>query len=231
MGNQVSMGEKGIRIYSKEYHWIEKKEWDAVYKLVLDLERLSRRFLPHDVISKSYHARAVVNYPTIQPAETEIDEEGGTGEEEGGAGEKEGGAGEKEEQDNSESKRAHMTGSVAFGENTYVVVHTDEDFLHSCLMIFSEDELTLDMEIVVYFVFPTLGFAVPLRPGDILIFDSTVPHCLSSRRNVSDTVIAMASYLKSKSVGLNNNDLQLDNHQKEIIQVCEENEKVKVVTK
>ncbi len=208
MGNQVSMGEKGIRIYSKEYNWIEKKEWDAVYKLVLDLEGLSRRFLPHAAISKCYHARAIVNYPTIQPAETEIDEEGNAGEEEG--------------QDHSESKRAHMTGSVAFGENTYVAVHTDEDFLHSCLMILSEDELTLDMEVVVYFVFPTLGFAIPLRPGDVLIFDSTVPHCLSSRCNYSDKIIGMATYLKSRSVGLNDNSEALNEKQKGIIDKIEE---------
>ena len=206
MGNQVSMGAKGIRIYSKEYKWIEKKEWDAVYRLVLELERLSRRFLPHAVISKCYHARSVVNYPTIQPAETEIDEEGGAG----------------EEGRDSESKRAHMTGSVAFGENTYVVVHTDEDFLHSCLMVFSEEELTLDMDPVVYFVFPTLGFAIPLRPGDILIFDSTVPHCLSSRCKYSDKIIGMATYLKSRSVGLNDNSEELNKTQKDIIDVIEE---------
>ena len=178
--------------------------------MVLDLEGLSRRFLPHDVISKSYNARAVVNYPTIQPAETEIDEEGNTGVEEGG------------EEGQAESKRAHMTGSVAFGENTYVAVHTDEDFLHSCLMILSEDELILDMEVAVYFVFPTLGFAIPLRPGDVLIFDSTVPHCLSSRCNYSDKIIGMATYLKSRSVGLNDNSEALNEKQKGIIDKIEE---------
>ena len=114
-----------------------------------------------------------------------------------------------------------MTGSVAFGENKYCVVHTDEDFLHSCLMIFSDDELTLDMEVVVYFIFPTLGYAVPLRPGDILIFDSTVPHCLSSRCNGFDKIIGMACYLKSKSVGLNNNDITLTDKQQEIIEEVE----------
>ena len=32
---------------------------------------------------------------------------------------------------------------------------------------------------VVYFCFPTLGVAVPLRPGDFLLFNALIPHCVS----------------------------------------------------
>ncbi len=64
----------------------------------------------------------------------------------------------------------------------------------------------VDDEIVVYFCFPTLGVAIPLRPGDYLIFNP-IPHCVSSRCNHTQDVLLVMMYLKTGVVGLNNNDL------------------------
>ncbi len=66
---------------------------------------------------------------------------------------------------------------------------------------------------VVYFCFPTLGVAVPLRPGDFLIFNSLIPHCVSSWCKQTDDIYIVAMYLKSSVVGLNNNQLPLDDKQ------------------
>jgi hypothetical protein len=73
-----------------------------------------------------------------------------------------------------------------------------------------KDQYNVDNEPVVYFCFPTLGVAVPLQPGDFLIFNSLILHCVSSRCKQIDNIYVVAMYLKSSVVGLNNNDLPLD---------------------
>ena len=69
-------------------------------------------------------------------------------------------------------------------------------------------------DVVVYFCFPTLGVAVPLRPGDFLIFNALIPHCLSSRCRQVDEIYSLATYLKTSVVGLNNNRLHVSSNQR-----------------
>ncbi len=64
--------------------------------------------------------------------------------------------------------------------------------------------------IITHFCFPTLGVAVPLRPGDFLMFNGArIPHCISSGCKQSDHIMALTMYLKTAVVGMNNNDLDL----------------------
>ena len=74
-----------------------------------------------------------------------------------------------------------------------------------------KDKYELDDPIVIYFCFPTLKIAVSLRPGDSLIFNALIPHCVSSRCRQADEVMCISMYLKSFVVGLNDNLLPLDN--------------------
>jgi hypothetical protein len=76
-----------------------------------------------------------------------------------------------------------------------------------------KDKYELTDEVVIYFCFPTLGVAVPLRPGDFLIFNALIPHCVSSRCRQVDEVMVISMYLKSAVVGLNNNVLPLNSKQ------------------
>ncbi len=76
-----------------------------------------------------------------------------------------------------------------------------------------KDQYKVDDDTIVYFCFPTLGVAVPLQPGDFLIFNSLIPHCVSSQCEQADDVYIVAMYLKSSVVGLNNNQLPLDDKQ------------------
>jgi hypothetical protein len=103
-------------------------------------------------------------------------------------------------------------GSIGFGCNVFLQCHTDSDFTISIVSIHikGKDQYNVDNEPVVYFCFPTLGVAVSLHPGDFLIFNSLIPHCVSSRCKQSDDKYVVAMYLKSSVVGLNNNDLPLD---------------------
>ena len=76
-----------------------------------------------------------------------------------------------------------------------------------------KDKYEFDDPIVIYFCFLTLGIAVPLRPGDFIIFNALIPHCVSSRCRQADEVMCISMYLKSSVVGLNDNLLPLDNKQ------------------
>ena len=102
-------------------------------------------------------------------------------------------------------------GGLAFGCNVFLRCHTDQDFTMSIVQIFLKGTYTyrIDDDVVVYFCFPTLGVAVPLRPGDYLMFNALVPHCVSSRCNNNDNVIVLSMYMKSSVVGMNNNALEL----------------------
>ena len=67
--------------------------------------------------------------------------------------------------------------------------------------------LHLDDDVVVYFCFPTLGVAVPMRPGDFLLFNSQIPHCISTRCRIADRIMCISMFLKTAVVGSNNNSL------------------------
>ena len=46
-------------------------------------------------------------------------------------------------------------------------------------------ESNINNDVIAYFCFPTLGVAVPLRPGDNFMFNALIPHCISSRCNMA----------------------------------------------
>ena len=77
---------------------------------------------------------------------------------------------------------------------------------------------SLGDDVIVYFCFPTIGVAVPLRPGDYLLFNACIPHCLSSRCKYEDQIITTSTYLKTAIVGLNNNDLPLTEEQARLVE-------------
>jgi len=69
-------------------------------------------------------------------------------------------------------------------------------------------EYNIEDDVVVYICFPTLGVAVPLRPGDFLLFNALIPHCVSSRCRQAEEILNIAMmYLKTSVVGMNNNQL------------------------
>jgi hypothetical protein len=72
--------------------------------------------------------------------------------------------------------------------------------------------------VVVYFCFPTIGVAVPLRPGDYVLFNATIPHCIYSRCKFEDEIVVTSTYLKTLVVGMNNNNLPLTQKQARIIE-------------
>ncbi len=102
-------------------------------------------------------------------------------------------------------------GGIAFGTNVFLCCHIDADFTMSISQVIlkGKDVYHLDDNIISYFCFPTLGVAVPLRPGDYFMFNALIPHCISSRCKLEDNVMCASVYLKTAIVGMNNNNLLL----------------------
>ena len=49
-----------------------------------------------------------------------------------------------------------------------------------------------------------------MRPGDVIVFNSQEPHCLSSRCYESDNIYGMAIFMKAKVAGGNDNGKDLN---------------------
>ena len=76
----------------------------------------------------------------------------------------------------------------------------------------------IDNEVVVKFCFPTLGVAVPLWPGDFLLFNSLIPHYILSQCKLDNNIMCVLMYLKLAAVGMNNNSLSLTS-EKEVLAI------------
>jgi len=116
------------------------------------------------------------------------------------------------------SSSAKFLGGIAFSTNVFLPCHTDEDFTMSIAQVFLEGKTSYDLnnDVIVYFCFPTLGIAIPLRPGDYLMFNPLIPHCILSRCKHEDDIICLTMYLKTAIVGLNDNSLPLTPSQKQL---------------
>lgn len=166
--------------------------WSRIMKMVRRAEILFESFAAPEVLEHIRHAKRIVPFKTMRAPNF------GT--------------------TSKPIPPAKYFGAVAFGRNVFLRCHTDKDFTMSMahILVEGQDVYQLDDDIAVYFCFPTLGVAVPMRPGDFLLFNSTIPHCISSRCHRSDTVMAITMYLKTSIVGLNNNSIPVTKEQQEL---------------
>lgn len=104
---------------------------------------------------------------------------------------------------------AKIYGSFASGINVYLNAHPDADFTYCCSVVHMKEEYKLEQRVVAYFCFPRLGIAVPLRPGEMIFFNPSEEHCISSRVDNNDTIYCVSLYIKSNVFGLNDNGLPL----------------------
>ena len=88
-------------------------------------------------------------------------------------------------------------------------MYTDEDYIMGCAGVLGGDGYrkydSKGSDILQYFWFPGTGSAVGPRNGDLLLFNPTVPHCVSSRCTLTEDVICTSFYLKTAIVGGNDN--------------------------
>ena len=158
----------------------------VLMKFMQHVERCYESLAESEVISHMFHAKQVVPFKTMSLPGS------------------------------SHKSTLKYYGALAFGCNVFLPCHTDSDFTMSMAQIHLKGKVAYELhdDVVVYFCFPTLGVAVPLRPGDFLIFNALIPHCLSSRCRQVDKIYSLATYLKTSVVGLNNNRLHVSSNQR-----------------
>jgi hypothetical protein len=154
-------------------------------KLMQHAEHCYEFIADTEVISHMFHAKQVVPFKTISMPSS------------------------------SHTSSLKYYGALAFGCNVFLRCHTDSDFTMSRVHIHlkGKDKYKVDHDIVVYFCFPTLGVAVSLRPGDFLLLNALIPHCVLSRCKIDHNIFSIATYLKISVVGMNNNQLPVSSNQ------------------
>lgn len=95
--------------------------------------------------------------------------------------------------------------ALVAGRNVFLNVHKDLDFFWSLTTVVGKIKPSENDPVVCYFCFPTLGMAVPLRNGDLLLFNAKIPHCVSSRCNGKEDNYCVSLYMKALLVGGNDN--------------------------
>jgi hypothetical protein len=100
--------------------------------------------------------------------------------------------------------------AFAMAMNCAFPLHKDEDYFMGIVGILGSAGYHMDdsqqSSVLQYFCFPTVGTAVALRNGDLLLFNPLPHHCLSSKATKTENVISTSLYLKTAVVGGNNNE-------------------------
>jgi hypothetical protein len=159
--------------------------WMLLMKLMRRVECFFEAISDHQVLSHLYHAKKIVPFKTMSmPSSDRV------------------------------PGLKYYCG-MAFGCNILLQCHIDHDFTMSVVQVHlrGKEKYEINDDIVVYFCFPTLGVAIPLRPGDCLSFNALIPHCISSCCEESEDIYIVSMYLKSLVVGLNDNQLPLNTKQ------------------
>jgi len=85
---------------------------------------------------------------------------------------------------------------VSVGKNYWSVIHLDDDYYYTTLSVLAEDGRD-DLAILYYFVFPEYNIAIPLRSGDVLLFNPRVAHCCTNPSK--DGAMVFSAYMSAKT--------------------------------
>ena len=151
---------------------LPEQHWTVLMKLMQHAEYCFEAIADNEVISHMYHAKQVVPFKTMNTTFSCC------------------------------GSSLKYYGGLAFGCNVFLRCHTDADFTMSMAQVHlkGKEQYNIDNNVVVYFCFPTLGVAVPLQPGDFLLVNPLIPHCVSSRCRHADKIMIVLMYLKSAVV-------------------------------
>jgi hypothetical protein len=117
----------------------------------------------------------------------------------------------------------HAFSSIATALNVCLNSHTDDDSFYGVVTNLDADPLKspqVDDDVALYFTFPTLGLAIALRPGDILVFNPAIFHSVSSRCDPTKNIWCTSLYTKNAVVGGNDNCQAIESKQREAIDIA-----------
>jgi len=191
IGTHVKMGGGGITPFSAALEGTNEKIRSLVDTLVASIEHLFFAYVSNVEISIVSSAIELVDAPTftMPPSESYPNPE-----------------------------KAKVYGAMAVGVDVCLATHTDKDFTLSAITVKCRSDCHPEERILVYFAFPALGIAIPLRVGDVLFFNPNEPHCITSRVSKTDQIYIVSLYLKSAVIGLNNNSIPLTVEQKSVLE-------------
>ncbi len=112
--------------------------------------------------------------------------------------------------------KCKLTAAMASTINYSAPAHIDDDFLFLIHQLnIGNQPYHLHDSVCQYFCFPQYGVAIGLRPGDVLLFNPHVYHCLSDKTAAYHDVDVHATslYTKTGHAGKNNNNLELTEEQ------------------
>jgi len=179
VGSQPRRAGVGVRT-THHPEKIDDDMWDLIVDYIISVESLFFEFVDSKVIHMINEARKLLSFSSITRKEGSL-----------------------------RNRDGEIFGAFAFGVNLHLPVHVDRDFTFSAVCVHQQrDHYLTDDPVVVYFCFPCLGVAIPLKPGDVIIFNPQEPHALSSRCHSGDEILCVSLYLKSAVVGLNNNSIR-----------------------
>ena len=173
---RVPMAGMGVIDFDTWAAGIDTIHWKRVMKMVKRAEFLFESFAGSEVLDHIQRSKEVVPFKTMHAPHCH-------------------------------QAHAKYFGAIAFGCNVFLRCHDDDDFTISMahVLLAGKEQYNLDDEVVIYFCFPTLGVAVPMRPGNYLLFNSRIPHCISSRCRHADKIMCISMFLKTAVVGMNEN--------------------------
>ncbi len=114
------------------------------------------------------------------------------------------------------TQEASIYGAFACGVNVYLATQVDADYTYSATLVHWRGLYHDDDKILCYFAFPRLGVAIPLRPGDVLFFNPTEPHCVSSRVQNADDIYCVSLYLNSDNIGKHDNGIDISPYEQQL---------------
>ena len=83
--------------------------------------------------------------------------------------------------------------AMSMGITYQSMCHTDKDFYYSLLTVAAPSH-RYNKSIIYWFVFPSYNVKVALRSGDVVLFNSMIPHCCCSNPLIEGSTILLSSY-------------------------------------
>jgi hypothetical protein len=186
LGAHAKRGSHGISL--KSVKKTLKDEFDAVIKMVQKAEHCSKSVLPSAIIKAVKRTKDLFEWTSFG---CNLNQK--------------------------ERTESILWPSVATSYDYTSSAHIDSDFFLSMLTVTNyehtkDQKYVMNQPIALYFVFPELGVAVGLRPGDHLIFNPLYYHCVSTKdfHTYINPVHVTSFYLKTAVVGGNDNSKTLE---------------------
>jgi hypothetical protein len=151
VGPQASRNSQKVLSSPSFMSQLPNHHWNSLVWLMRRAEEAFNYIVDHQAISLLHHAKMVVPFKTFTSTIA------------------------------SDTSSAKYFGGIAFGTNISLHCHTNADFTMRISQVFVKGKLEYHLhdDVIVYFCFPTLGDAVPLRAGDYLMFNPLIPYVQS----------------------------------------------------